>query len=90
MSFVLINALATFQGYINTILAEKLNVFIIVYLDDIFICTIFIFTKSERKKYVEAVKWILDKLKKYLLYANFKKCQLNQDEVRFLGYIVSH
>ena len=30
---------ASFQGYINKILAEKLNIFVIVYLDDILIYT---------------------------------------------------
>ena len=39
MLFGLSNALATFQGYVNKILAEKLNVFVIVYLDDILIYT---------------------------------------------------
>ena len=37
MSFGLSNALASFQGYINKILAEKLDIFVIVYLDDILI-----------------------------------------------------
>ena len=37
--FGLFNAPATFQGYVNKILAEKLDVFIIVYLDDILIYT---------------------------------------------------
>ena len=37
MPFRLSNALARFQKYINKILAEKLNVFVIVYLDDILI-----------------------------------------------------
>ena len=49
--FGLINALAKFQGYINKILAEELDVFVIVYLDDIFI-----YTKSKSKKYVEVVQ----------------------------------
>ena len=35
--FGLSNASASFQGYINKILAEKLDIFVIVYLDDIFI-----------------------------------------------------
>ena len=35
--FGLINALPTIQGYINKILAEMLDVFIIVYPDNIFI-----------------------------------------------------
>ena len=37
MPFRLSNALASFQGYIKKILAEKLNMFIIVYLDNILI-----------------------------------------------------
>ena len=37
MPFSLTNAPANFQGYINKIFAEKLNMFIIVYLDNIFI-----------------------------------------------------
>ncbi len=51
MPFRLTNAPATFQGYINKILAEKLDIFVIVYLDDIFI-----YTKSEGKEHVEAVR----------------------------------
>ena len=47
MPFGLINALATFQGYINKIFVKKLAVFVIVYLDDIFI-----YTQSEAKKHV--------------------------------------
>ena len=39
MRFGLSNASASFQGYINKILAEKLDIFVIMYLDDIFICT---------------------------------------------------
>ena len=39
ISFGLSNAPASFQDYINKILAEKLDIFIIVYLDDIPIYT---------------------------------------------------
>ena len=39
MHFGLTNALASFQKYINEILVEKLNIFVIVYLDDILIYT---------------------------------------------------
>ncbi len=55
MSFGLINTPATFHSYINKILAKKLNVFVIVYLDNIFI-----YTKSRGKKYMEAVQWVLE------------------------------
>ena len=43
--------LATFQSYINKILVEKFNVFIIMYLDNIFI-----YTENMRKNYVKAVQ----------------------------------
>ena len=39
MSFGLSNTPASFQGYINKILVEKLDILIIVYLDNIFIYT---------------------------------------------------
>ena len=39
MSFGLFNASGSFQRYVNKILAEKLDVFIIIYLDDILIYT---------------------------------------------------
>lgn len=39
MFFGLSNALASVQGYINKILIGKFDIFMIVYLDDIFIYT---------------------------------------------------
>ena len=50
MPFGLSNAPASFQGYINKILAEKLDVFVIVYLDDILI-----YTDDTGQGHVEAV-----------------------------------
>ncbi len=37
MPFGLSNASASFQDYINKILAEKLDIFVVMYLDDILI-----------------------------------------------------
>ena len=85
MFFRLTNASATFQSYINKILAEKLNVFVIIYLDDIFI-----YNESKNIEHVQTVQCVLDQLQKYLLYANLKKCHFYQDEVRFLGSIISY
>ena len=51
MFFKLSNVLASFQNYINKILAEKLDIFVIVYLNDIFI-----YTKNPYQGHVEAVR----------------------------------
>lgn len=39
MPFILSNAPTIFQGYINKILTKKLNIFIIIYLDNILMYT---------------------------------------------------
>ena len=69
MPFGLSNAPATFQGYINKILAEKLDVFVIVYLDDILI-----YIEDPGQPHVDAVRLVLDQVRKYSLFANLKKC----------------
>ena len=84
MPFGLTNAPGSFQGYVNKILAEKLDIFVIVYLDDILI-----YTKDPRNANVKAIWWILEVLRKYGLYANLKKCRFHKDEIRFLGFVVS-
>ena len=84
MPFGFFNAQATFQRYFNQILAEKLDIFVIVYLDDILI-----YTKDPGQPYVKVVYWVLDQLQKYLLFINLKKCCFHQDEVYLLGYVVS-
>ena len=50
MLFGLSNAPANFQGYINKILAKKLDIFIIVYLDDILI-----YIEDKSQDHVKAV-----------------------------------
>ena len=50
MLFDLTNAPASFQGYINKILAEKLDIIVIVYLDDILI-----YTDDDRDGHVSAI-----------------------------------
>ena len=83
MPFGQSNAPATFQEYVNKILAEKLDIFIVVYLNNILI-----YTKDPRQPYVEIVRWVLNQLQKHFFFANLKKCRFNQDKVCFLGYVV--
>ncbi len=80
MPFSLANVSATFQGYINKILAEKLDIFIIIYFDHILI-----YTKSKREEYMEVIWWVWDQLQKHSLYTNLKKYQFHHDKIRFLN-----
>ena len=54
MQFSLFNTPTSFQGYVYKILAEKLDIFVIVYLDDILI-----YSKDANQNHVEAVWWVL-------------------------------
>ena len=84
MPFGLSNAPATFQGYVNKILAKKLNIFVIVYLDDILI-----YTEDPGQSHIDAAQWVLKNLRRHSFFANLKKCRFHQAEIRFLGYVVS-
>lgn len=67
MPFGLSNAPATFQGIINKILSEKLDVFCVVYLDEILI-----YTEGTESEHIDAVKWVLERLLQNGLYANLQ------------------
>ena len=64
-------------------MAKKLDVFIIIYQDDILI-----YTKDKKQCLVNAVLWVFEKLRKYKLFANFKKFWFYKDEIWFLRYII--
>ena len=83
MPFGLTNAPATFQAYINRALAGLVDETCVVYLDDILIYS------ETYKEHVRAVCAVLERLRKFALYANPKKCSFFQDRVDFLGYVVS-
>ena len=55
MPFGLTNVPASFQEFIIKILAEKLDIFVIVYLENILI-----YIDDDRDSHVAAVWWILE------------------------------
>ena len=63
---------------------KKLDIFVIVYLNDILI-----YTKDLGQAYVNAVWRVLEELKKNGLLTNPKKCRFHKDKVCFLGYVMS-
>ena len=69
MPFRLTNALASMQRLINDALHEYLDIFVIVYLDDILM-----YSTSE-EEHVKHVRLVLDKLKEYSLLLKLEKCK---------------
>ena len=57
MLFGFSNVPDSFQGYINKIFANKLDIFIVVYLNNILI-----YTKAPNKLDVDAISWIPEQL----------------------------
>ena len=84
MLFGLSNAPNSFQGYINKILGKKLDIYIIVYLNDIFI-----YIEDPGQPHIDAVRWVLEQLRRHGLFINLKIRCFHQDEVRFLEFVVS-
>ena len=82
MPFGLTNAPAVFQCLINDVLRDFLNLFVVVYLDDILI-----FSKSE-EEHVSHVHQVLERLLENKLFVKSEKCEFHVQSVSFLGYIV--
>jgi hypothetical protein len=82
--FGLTNALVMFQAYINKALTGYLDGFCVVYLDNSLI-----YSKTT-EEYTRHLRLVIERLRKYALYANRKKCKFYTQEVKFLSFIVSN
>ena len=82
MPFGLTNAPASCQRLMNDTLHEYLDVFIIVYLNDILI-----YSKNETE-HTKHVKLVLEKLQMKRLLLKQEKCDFNKEQVEFLRYII--
>ena len=71
MLFRLINASAMFQTYINNVSRKHLNMFVIVYLDDILVYS------KNKKNHKKHVRQILNTLKKADLRIVSEKSQFH-------------
>jgi hypothetical protein len=83
MPFGLTNAPATFQAYINNVLRKYLDVFVVVYLDDILV-----YSKTY-DEHVRDVRKVLQALADAKMKIKPEKTEFHKTEVKFLGYIVS-
>ncbi|KAM0712543.1 hypothetical protein Q7P37_011640 [Cladosporium fusiforme] len=83
MPFGLTNAPATFQAYINNVLRKYLDVFVVVYLDDILV-----YSKTY-EDHVQHVRKVLQALKDADMRIKPEKTEFHKSEIKFLGYVVS-
>ncbi|MBW0562183.1 hypothetical protein O181_101898 [Austropuccinia psidii MF-1] len=83
MPFGLTNAPASFQNLVNDIFQDLLDVYAVVYLDDIMV-----FSKSE-EEHVTHVSTVLSRLRANNPFAKASKCLFHVYSVEYLGYVVS-
>ncbi|MBW0570500.1 hypothetical protein O181_110215 [Austropuccinia psidii MF-1] len=83
MPFGFTNAPASFQNLVNDIFSDSLDIFVVVYLDDIMV-----FSSSE-EEHVRHVASVLQRLRDNNLFAKASKCVFHAASVEYLGYVVS-
>jgi hypothetical protein len=83
MPFGLRNAPAAFQHFMNNIFRDILDIYIVIYLDDILIFS------ETRELHIEHLKEVLQRLKNNNLYCNLEKCKFLVPEVHYLGIIAN-
>ncbi len=82
MPFSLTNILAIFQLYINQALVDLINIYYIIYLDNILI---YFTNPADHQRYIRE---ILKKLRNFKLYLKLSKCEFSINRVKFLGFII--
>jgi hypothetical protein len=83
MPFGLTNTPATFQNYINDVLAPYLDRFCTAYLDDTLIYS------DNFEEHQQHVRLVLDAFAKACLHLKPEKREFHQQEVKYLGLIIS-
>ncbi|KAL0541555.1 hypothetical protein IC582_021607 [Cucumis melo] len=82
MSFGLTNGPAVFMDFMNRVFKDFLDMFVIVFIDDILI---YFKTEAEHEEHLHQV---LETLRANKLYAKFSKCEFWLKKVTFLDHVV--
>ncbi|MBW0577944.1 hypothetical protein O181_117659, partial [Austropuccinia psidii MF-1] len=83
MPFGLINAPASFQNLVNDIFEDFLDIFAVVYLDDIMVFS------SSQEEHIKPVASFLQRLRDNNLFSKASNCLFHASSVEYLGYVVS-
>ena len=82
MPFGLTNAPSVFQALMNDMLRDMLEVFVVLYLDDILV-----FSRG-LKEHIQHVRMVIQRLLENRLFIKAEKCVFHSPSVEFLGLIV--
>lgn len=83
MPFGLTNAPATFQSLMNTILAEFLRKFVLVFFDNILIYS------QGLEDHLQHLNIVFQRLRENILLIKESKCSFRQSKVEYLNHIIS-
>jgi len=83
MPFGLTNAPVSMQAYANDCLHDFLDLFCVVYLDDILIYS------NTLEEHVTHVRQVLMRLREYGLSCKLEKCEIHTSTLSFLGFVIS-
>ena len=81
--FNLYNISTIFQIFINDVLKKYLNIFCIIYFDDILIYN------NIKKKHIHYINKILKKLQQINLYLDINKCDFHIIQIKYLELIIT-
>jgi predicted aspartyl protease/transposase InsO family protein len=83
MPFGVTNAPSVFQALMNSVFRDVADVFVMCYLDDILVYSK---TATDHQQHV---KEVLQRLRDEKLFCKRSKCHFSQQQVKFLGHVVS-
>ncbi|KAB5587826.1 Retrotransposable element Tf2 [Ceratobasidium theobromae] len=83
MPFGLKNGPATFQQFMNELFADLLDVYVVVYLDDILIFS------NTREEHMGHLREVLRRLREAHLFCKETKCHFFVEEVVYIGIVIS-
>ncbi len=82
MPFGLANILAIFQSYINRALVGLINIYYIIYLDNILIYS------TNPADHQRHIREILKRFRNFKLYLKLSRCEFSINRVKFLSFMI--